>query len=99
MMGMCLIVLCWLGYNAWTILLRQRKWRVLPLSVFYAIATLLMAIDFIKMIYYWEFIPHWFIMPFLYPQTLKFLLGVEQIWINLELIYSIKYSLEVANKT
>ena len=36
-----MIVLAWLSYNIWTILIKQRKYRVLPLLTFYIVATLL----------------------------------------------------------
>ena len=35
---------------------------------------------------------------FLYNQTLKFLIGIEQVWINVELIFSIRYTIEAMNK-
>ena len=91
-----LAVLGWLAYNFWTILVQQRKWRVIPLSTFYSLAALLVIFDMFKVTYYFTWTVNYEVVFFLYGQTLKFLLTVDQIWINIELIYSIRYSLQAA---
>ena len=38
MIALCLATLAWLMYNAWKILVKQKKCKVLPLANFYALA-------------------------------------------------------------
>ena len=44
MIASCLFTLTWLLYNAKTILIKQRKCKVLPLVNFYTLATLLVLV-------------------------------------------------------
>ena len=98
LMVLTLAMIVWLAINAWKILIKQKKWNVLPLLIFYILAFLLLVIDSVKLILSFHWLMNQNVVFFLYGQTLKFLIGVEQVWINLELIFSIKYSIDAMNK-
>ena len=49
-------VLVWLGCNARTILIKQGKYRVLPLLIFYSVATLLVLLHQYNTIWIWAII-------------------------------------------
>ena len=66
--------------------------------MFYMLAFLLLVIDLVKLILSFQWFLNQDVVFFLYGQTLKFLIGVEQVWINVELIFSIKYSIDAMNK-
>ena len=48
-----LLILIWLGYNIVTILGKQRKFRVLPLLVFYTVGTILTLSRLYNAIWIW----------------------------------------------
>ena len=51
MIALCLATLVWLLYNAWKILVKQQKYRVLPLANFYALAFALILFRIFYQIY------------------------------------------------
>ena len=51
MIVLCLATLAWLLYNAWTILIKQGKYDVLPLTNFYALALLLILFRIVYQIF------------------------------------------------
>ena len=95
MIALCLITLVWLIYNAVSILIKQGKYRVLPLSNFYAFAFMAVISRLLYQIFFFPGLENYWIIFYLFCQTLKFLLGFQQAWINLELMCSIRYSLKV----
>lgn len=52
MTSLCLIVLCWLLYNTFTILVKQKKYKVLPLLNFYVLAIPMMLCRTYDMIWF-----------------------------------------------
>ena len=90
-----MLVLVWLIYNIWTILIKRRKYRVLPLLTFYIVATLLVLNRLYLSIWYFtaslECKP---LLAFLGSLTSKFCLGLDQTWVNIELSLSLKHSLD-----
>lgn len=91
-------VIYWLAYNIWKILIKRQKWKVLPLMTFYVLASLIIIMDIFKIVNFVNYFYSENIILHLYPPTLKFLLGVEQAWINIELIYCVKFSIEMARQ-
>ena len=94
MLAMGFVTLGWLLYNAVTILWKQKKYKVLPLVNFYLLALLLVLFRILFQFLLWPTIYYQWITSFLMAQTLKFVMGCQQAWINVELICSLRYGLE-----
>ena len=62
---------------------------------FYFLACLLILFRVAYQVVWWRFLLDFWTFFFLYGQTLKFLIGIQQTWINVELILSIRHSLLV----
>ena len=88
-----LLVLLWLMRNIWTILVKQGKWKVLPLLIFYIIATTLIVVRLIFTIWHFELINNWNTIFMILPQNLKFLIGINMTWVTLELCFCIRHCL------
>ena len=76
------------------IIVKQGKYKVLPLSTFYALALPLLMIRFYLDI--WFFPAGWhprFTVLFA-PPTMKFLIAVNQAWVNVELCLSIRLAIQ-----
>ena len=74
---LCLFTLAWIIYNAVTILVKQKKYKVIPLSNFYFLACLLILFRVAFQVVWWQFLLEFWTFFFLYGQTLKFLIGIQ----------------------
>lgn len=92
-----LFVLGWLLSNFWKILIKQEKYKVLPLVTFYALAIPLLIIRIYIAIYFFVYITDHQMLPFLLPCTLAFLMAIDLCWIITELSLRIRYSLKTGN--
>ena len=92
-----LIVLAWISYHIWTILWKQGKYHVLPLLNFYVVATLLILNSLNRALRSSTMLLEYPIVGLLADQTLKFCLGVNMTWVNIELILSFKNTLNFIN--
>ena len=54
LMVLTVAILVWLAMNAWKILIKQKKWTVLPLMIFYTLAFLLIVVDLVELILSFE---------------------------------------------
>ena len=59
-------VLFWLVYNLWTILVKQQKWKVIPLSTFYSLAITLVLVDIWKMVFFFKLLDDYSVVLLLY---------------------------------
>ena len=48
------LVLFWLARNIWTILVKKRKYKVLPLFIFYALGTILIMFRLYTELWLWD---------------------------------------------
>ena len=76
------------------IIVKQGKYKVLPLSTFYALALPLLILRFYLDIWFFPagFRPIFSVI--LAPPTLKFLIAVNQAWVNVELCLSIRLAIQ-----
>ena len=98
MIALILFVLAWLLYNAWNLLIRRGKYKVVPLIIFYIVAITLVLERLYDHIGFWALITNQRVLPLLMHQTLKFVIGLDQAWVNLELCLSIRYNLKKIEK-
>jgi len=92
-----LIVLAWISYHIWTILWKQGKYRVLPLLNFYVVATLSTLNTLNRALRGSIMLLDKPLVGLLSNQTLKFCLGINMTWVNLELILSFQNTLNFIN--
>ena len=76
MIALCLAALSWLVYNIVTILVKQKKYKVLPLLNFYILATFLIVFRIAFQVWWWVWTVKRWIFFFLLGQTLKFVIGI-----------------------
>ena len=68
---------------------------MLPLVNFYTLATLLVLVRIVFQVFFFDVLIDFWIVVYLLPLSLKFLLGIELSWINVELICTMRYSIKV----
>lgn len=83
--------------NFWTIMIRQKRHNVMPVLAFYITSLPLAILRTYFAIWYVPVIAKAQITPFLLPLTLKFLLGIDQTWIIIELYLRINYSIKIVS--
>ena len=76
------------------IIVKQGKYKVLPLSTFYALALPLLVLRFYLDIWFFpaSYFPLFSLI--LAPPTMKFLIAVNQAWVNVELCLSIRLAIQ-----
>ena len=88
-----LLVLLWLMRNIWTILVKQGKFKVLPLLTFYIVATTLILIRIVFSLWNFQTLDNWNVFFMLSPQSLKFVIGINMTWVTIELCLCIRHCL------
>ena len=81
--------------NIWFILMKQERYKVIPLTAFYMITTLLCIFRIFSVIYVLEWWINMNIVGLLGPAILKLASGVIQVWITIELTMKIHLSIKV----
>ena len=76
------------------IIVRQGRYKVLPLTTFYALALPLLIIHFYLDIWFFPSRMHPKLSVLLAPPTMKFLIAVNQAWVNVELCLSIRLAIQ-----
>ena len=87
-----LVTLVSLLINVWKFLVKQGRYRVLPLVSFYVLA---ISITLVKVYIACQFAPvmvEFQVFPQLICQTLMFTLILQQSWVNMELCYGIVHN-------
>ena len=98
MVALCLATLGLIVLNGVTILVKQGKYNVIPLVNFYLLATLLVICRICDQFFMWPVIVYEWIIMYLLGQSLKFVLGLQQVWINCELISSMRHSMRLVKE-
>ena len=78
--------------NIWTILVKQGKYRVLPLLTFYILTTCMILVRIYSTIWLWKIKVKSSCVFLLFPSTLKFGLGLDQTWVNVEMSITLQHS-------
>ena len=71
--------------NFWKVIIKQEMYKVLPLLTFYVYSILLLAFYLYAVIWSCKNVYTIMLMIGMIPQTLKFIIGVGQSWVNIEL--------------
>ena len=71
--------------NFWKVIIKQEMYKVLPLLTFYVYSILLLAFYLYAVIWSCKNVDTIMLMIGMIPQTLKFIIGVGQSWVNIEL--------------
>ena len=82
-------------FNFWTIIIKQRRCKVVPLVVFYLLAMPLCVVRFYGAIWYFTTIFYYGIFAILEPPTLKAMIGIDQAWIMSELCIRISSNMKL----
>ena len=88
-----LLALAFVCKNIYSVLCKQRRYMVPPLTAFYVLALILAILRFLSAIF--SFADAYKVMPFYLvgPPTIKCAIGIDQAWIMTELCLRIKCSL------
>ena len=98
MLIVSLVTLSWIFINIWRILIKQRKYKVLPLMSFYTAAVLNVIFRFFYTIWFFSIEDGNLTIFFMEIIMTKFMIGIDQSWINIELCLIINYSLKYPTK-
>ena len=85
--------------NFMKIIVGSKKKDTLPLLAFYFLSFYIIIIRIYYAIWYLQIEANFQITPSLMPLTLKFLLGLDQTWIIVELCLRINYSISIVSST
>ena len=83
--------------NIWTILVRQGKWKTLPLLLFYTMALVAIAARTIVILFYWTLNPWITLLNNIQPVA-KICVGLTQAWMIFELCVRIHKSFVTNNR-
>ena len=89
-----MVVLYWVLHNTYTIIIKQKKYKVAPLLTFYIVTTMMILMYIYFEIYLWKITKKQNVFFIIMPIVLKFGLGLDQTWVNIELSVSFKHSLD-----
>lgn len=92
MMPCTLAVFGWLIYSTYAYMLKQGRYKVLPLTAFYLLALVLVAAHFYTFFMFAEILLDYEVLPSLMFQTLMFAITLVQAWVNFELCYCLIHS-------
>ena len=85
----------WIVVNVWRILIKQRKYKVLPLLSFYTAAALNVILRLVSSIWFFNTVEdHQMTILVMDILATKFMIGIDHTWINIELCLIINYSLK-----
>ena len=90
-----LLTLTWIFINIQRILIKQRKYKVLPLVSFYTSATLNVFLRLSFVIWYFKIENQQLTIFLLDVIATNFMIGIDQTWINIELCLIINHSLKL----
>ena len=96
MLLLCLALLGWVLRNIWVILYMQGRFRVLPMLVYYVLATLQIIVRAIFSVW---LVPAYFeswLFVLNFPFTAKAAIGFNQTWVISELCLIVRYSISLA---
>ena len=89
--------LVWLFINVWKFLIKQGRYRVLPLVTFYVLAILITLAKVYIAFQLAAVLVDFQVWPQLICQTLMFTLILQQSWVNIELCYGIVHNRKQMN--